>query len=32
MGETARSLVEGSRGAADRAFAEIGKLLDGAAR
>jgi 3-deoxy-D-manno-octulosonic-acid transferase len=32
MGETARNLVEGSRGAADRAFAEIGKLLDGAAR
>jgi 3-deoxy-D-manno-octulosonic-acid transferase len=32
MGDTARNLVEGSRGAADRALAEIGKLLDGAAR
>jgi 3-deoxy-D-manno-octulosonic-acid transferase len=32
MGETARNLVEGSRGAADRALAEIAKLLDGAAR
>jgi 3-deoxy-D-manno-octulosonic-acid transferase len=30
MGETARNLVEGSRGAADRALAEIAKLLDGA--
>jgi 3-deoxy-D-manno-octulosonic-acid transferase len=32
MGDTARNLVEGSRGAADRALAEIAKLLDGAAR
>jgi 3-deoxy-D-manno-octulosonic-acid transferase len=32
MGETARSLVEGSRGATDRAVAQIAKLLDGAAR
>jgi 3-deoxy-D-manno-octulosonic-acid transferase len=32
MGETARNLVESSRGAADRALAEIGKLLDGAGR
>jgi 3-deoxy-D-manno-octulosonic-acid transferase len=30
MGDTARNLVESSRGAADRALAEIGKLLDGA--
>jgi 3-deoxy-D-manno-octulosonic-acid transferase len=32
MGDTARSLVEGSRGATDRAVAQIAKLLDGAAR
>ncbi len=32
MGETARGLVEGSRGAGDRAIAEITKLLEGAAR
>jgi 3-deoxy-D-manno-octulosonic-acid transferase len=32
MGDTARNLVEDSRGAADRALAEIAKLLDGAAR
>ncbi len=32
MGEAARGLVEGSRGAADRALAEIAKLLDGNAR
>jgi 3-deoxy-D-manno-octulosonic-acid transferase len=32
MGETARSLVEGSRGATDRAVAEIAKLLDDIAR
>jgi 3-deoxy-D-manno-octulosonic-acid transferase len=32
MGETARNLVEGSRGAGDRALAEIAKLLDRAAR
>ena len=32
MGETARNLVEGSRGAADRVLAEIAKLLDRAAR
>jgi 3-deoxy-D-manno-octulosonic-acid transferase len=32
MGDTARNLVEESRGAADRALAEIAKLLDGAAR
>jgi 3-deoxy-D-manno-octulosonic-acid transferase len=31
MGEAARSLVEGSRGATDRAVARIGTLLDGAA-
>jgi 3-deoxy-D-manno-octulosonic-acid transferase len=30
MGEAARSLVEGSRGATDRAVARIGTLLDGA--
>jgi 3-deoxy-D-manno-octulosonic-acid transferase len=32
MGETARQLVEGSRGATDRAVKEIAKHLDGAAR
>jgi 3-deoxy-D-manno-octulosonic-acid transferase len=32
MGETARSLVEGSRGATDRAVAEIARLLNGNAR
>jgi len=32
MGETARSLVESSRGATDRAVAEIARRLDGAAR
>jgi 3-deoxy-D-manno-octulosonic-acid transferase len=32
MGEAARTLVEGSRGATDRAVAEIAKLLDGVAR
>lgn len=32
MGETARSLVESSRGATDRAIAEVGKHLDSAAR
>jgi 3-deoxy-D-manno-octulosonic-acid transferase len=32
MGETARSLVESSRGATDRAVAEIARHLDGAAR
>ena len=32
MGETARRLVEDSRGATDRAIAEIAKHLDGAAR
>jgi 3-deoxy-D-manno-octulosonic-acid transferase len=32
MGDTARNLVECSRGAADRALAEIAKLLDGATR
>ena len=32
MGETARSLVESSRGATDRALAEIGQRLDGVAR
>jgi 3-deoxy-D-manno-octulosonic-acid transferase len=32
MGEAARSLVEGSRGATDRAVAKIAKLLDGATR
>jgi hypothetical protein len=32
MGETAKRLVDGSRGATDRAVAEIGKYLDGAAR
>jgi 3-deoxy-D-manno-octulosonic-acid transferase len=32
MGEAARSLVEGSRGATDRAVAKIATLLDGAAR
>ncbi|MGB2589179.1 MAG: 3-deoxy-D-manno-octulosonic acid transferase [Candidatus Acidiferrum sp.] len=32
MGETARNLVEGSRGATDRAITEIARYLDGAAR
>ena len=32
MGDTARNLVEGSRGATDRAVAEIAKLLSGNAR
>jgi 3-deoxy-D-manno-octulosonic-acid transferase len=32
MGESARSLVEGSRGATDRAVARIAALLDGATR
>ena len=32
MGESAQSLVGGSRGAADRALAEIAKYLDGAVR
>ena len=32
MGETARNLVETSRGATDRAIAEIARRLDGAAR
>jgi hypothetical protein len=32
MGETARRLVEESRGATDRAVKEIGKHLDGAPR
>ena len=32
MGDAARSLVESSRGATDRAVAEIAKRLDGAAR
>jgi 3-deoxy-D-manno-octulosonic-acid transferase len=32
MGETARKLVESSRGATDRAIAEIARHLDGAAR
>jgi 3-deoxy-D-manno-octulosonic-acid transferase len=32
MGETARNLVESSRGATDRAIAEIARHLDGAAR
>ena len=32
MGEAARSLVEGSRGATDRAIAKIATLLDGGAR
>jgi 3-deoxy-D-manno-octulosonic-acid transferase len=32
MGETARQLVESSRGATDRAIAEIARHLDGAAR
>jgi 3-deoxy-D-manno-octulosonic-acid transferase len=32
MGESARNLVEGSRGATDRAIEEIAKLLSGAAR
>jgi len=32
MGETARNLVESSRGATDRAIAEIARLLDVAAR
>ena len=32
MGDSARSLVEGSRGATDRAVAKIARLLDGAAR
>jgi 3-deoxy-D-manno-octulosonic-acid transferase len=32
MGEAARTLVEGSRGATDRAVAKIAKLLDGVAR
>ena len=32
MGETARSLVESSRGATDRAIAEIARHLEGAAR
>jgi 3-deoxy-D-manno-octulosonic-acid transferase len=32
MGETARQLVEQSRGATDRAVREIAKHLDGAAR
>jgi 3-deoxy-D-manno-octulosonic-acid transferase len=32
MGETARHLVAGSRGATDRAIAEIAKRLDGAGR
>jgi 3-deoxy-D-manno-octulosonic-acid transferase len=32
MGETARNLVESSRGATDRAIAEIARQLDGAAR
>jgi hypothetical protein len=30
MGDTARQLVEGSRGALDRALAEVRKYLDGA--
>jgi len=32
MGETARRLIEDSRGATDRAMAEIAKRLDGSAR
>jgi hypothetical protein len=32
MGETARNLVESSRGATDRAVAEIARRLDGATR
>ncbi|MGB8476250.1 MAG: 3-deoxy-D-manno-octulosonic acid transferase [Candidatus Acidiferrum sp.] len=32
MGQTARNLVESSRGATDRAIAEIGRHLDGAVR
>lgn len=32
MSDSARTLVESSRGATDRAIAEIGKLLNGAAR
>jgi hypothetical protein len=32
MGETARKLVESSRGATDRAIAEIARHLDAAAR
>lgn len=32
MGETARNLVEGSRGATDRAIGEVARHLDGAAR
>jgi adenine-specific DNA glycosylase len=32
MGEAARNLVENSRGATDRAVAEIAKQLDGVAR
>jgi 3-deoxy-D-manno-octulosonic-acid transferase len=32
MGETAEQLVAGSRGAADRALAEIAKHLNGAVR
>jgi hypothetical protein len=32
MGETARRLIEDSRGATDRAMAEIAARLDGSAR
>jgi len=32
MGDTARGLIEDSRGATDRAVAEIAKRLDGLAR